>query len=107
MGNGQFNASDVAQVEQDIKELNVVSREIIITARRRPESGPGSFGAGFVSSWITGDDGEEVSFELLTGAGLGNPFLSLCVTIDGESFYEDVDMRKVLHVWVDEILASR
>lgn len=61
-----------------------------------------------MQAWIDGDnDGEDVQFSLTSGAGLGNPFLILAVTIDGETIREEIDMRPLLQTWVDEILGER
>lgn len=78
-------------------------RELIITAKSRTDKNP--FGGGFVQEWITGEN-DEVEFSVRSGAGLGNPYLTLSLHRKGseDTIFEDVDIRKVAETWVSSIL---
>lgn len=62
-----------------------------------------SIPCGFRQEWISGEDKEEgLEFSLTSGAGVGSPYMVLKVNGHGE---EIVDMREVLPVWIDGLLA--
>jgi hypothetical protein len=84
--------------KQDTKE-----RELVITAKTRTEKNP--FGGGFLQEWITGEN-DEVEFSIRSGAGLGNPYLTLRIHHKGseEITFEDMDIRKVAETWVNSFL---
>jgi hypothetical protein len=112
MGNGQFDENDVAQVERDIEEIlgveEAVERQLSFAGRSLTVVAKPSARYALMIAWIDGSNhGEDVQFSLTSGAGLGNPFLILAVSIDGDSVREEIDMRPLLQTWVDEILAER
>jgi hypothetical protein len=54
--------------------------------------------------WISGE-GDGVSFDLTSGAGVGSPYLQLTVTLaDGTRVSEAIDIRKGLSDWVEAIV---
>lgn len=61
---------------------------------------------GFRANWLTGEDAG-VTFELCSGAGFGNKWLTLEVTMpDGTRRKECIDMEKVTETWVTRIVEA-
>jgi len=55
-------------------------------------------------AWIDAEDkASGVSFELMCGAGVGNPLLILSVTVGDVTRWEHVDIRDVTVAWADQI----
>jgi hypothetical protein len=61
------------------------------------------FGGGFRQGWISGSKGK-TKFGLDSGAGLGNPFVTLWVEKNGEKTkYYTADMAKVLESILEQV----
>lgn len=73
--------------------------KIEVSFKERP---PKSFGGGLYQEWISGD-GDGVKFGLNSGAGLGNPMLSLWVEKDGKRVYYDADVRDLITTLVEKV----
>lgn len=56
--------------------------------------------------WLSGSDEEGLTFDLTAGAGVGSPYLILTVTEGDRTIREVVDMRTVVHDWVDQVRSS-
>ena len=79
-----------------------MARELTVEAK--PQEG---FGGGFRQGWISGE-GDGVEFSLDSGAGLGNPYLTLHVEFeDGTTVWENIDMRTLVTAWVNSIKDER
>jgi hypothetical protein len=78
-----------------------MSRELTVNAER-PEKVP----LRLSMEWLSGTDNDGMEFQLITGAGLGGAFVTLKVTLGGETVYEEFDMRDVLREWVGQITAE-
>ena len=58
-------------------------------------------------NWIDGESSDgEVVFNLTAGAGVGSPYMTLNVKVDGKSMNEYVDVRDLLTDWVERIVAE-
>lgn len=62
--------------------------------------------AGLRQEWITAEDGD-VKAVLTSGAGLGSPYLVLSVRVDGDTFYETIDVTSFLPEWIKSAIARR
>jgi hypothetical protein len=72
--------------------------------KRRPEH---DFGGGFYSEWMSGQvkfGKTLVKYELLTGAGMGNPIMTITVTVAGKTHRWDADMSEVFKATLQELL---
>jgi len=61
------------------------------------------FGGGLRQNWIEGE-AEGVRISLDSGAGLGNPYLTLSVEVDGhEARWETIDVQPLLRQWAKQV----
>lgn len=75
--------------------------EVVAEARRVESSLPCGLRQGWIDGSGESDDGEEVSFSLTCGAGVGGRWLILSVEGHGE---EIIDMGAMVETWVNGLL---
>ncbi len=73
-----------------------------ITIEFKPRSEKNKFGGGFLTQWASGKD-DVYEIESFSGAGLGNPCLSICVTQSGHKVWFDADVRDIMTALIEKI----